>query len=618
MKFFPYEKIRPVQSEFIKEVEDAISNGRNLIVHAPTGIGKTAGVISPSIEYILNSNFSIIFLTPRHTQHQIVIETLEKIGRKFRLKIPVADFIGKMWMCLLPGVTKLSSREFAELCRDLKKDERCPFYNNVRKNGELTKKAKDTIKEIKNKIMHVEEVCSLCKKRELCPYEITCEVAKESKVIIADYYHIFYPSIRNSFLVKTKKELSECILIIDEAHNLPDRIRKILSSSITTNSLKRGIIEARKFGFVEQSNDISIMLDILNELNNGKEERYVRREEFTDKLEKRTGKKIEEIYEELSSIGGEIRKKKKKSYCGSISNFLELWEGDDEGYTRIFKKIEGKFGDVYVLSYSCLDPSISSSEVFEHVHSSILMSGTLLPTKMYKEILGVSKCICKEYPSPFPKENRLVLIVPETTTKYSKRNELQFKRIAEKCLSIAKCCKGNIAIFFPSYEVRDSVLRYFKCEKKIFIEKQGMSKGERIELFHSFKECSKEGGILLGVCGGSFGEGLDYSHGTLNCVIIAGVPLQKPDLYTRALIEFYEKRFGAGWNYGYIFPSLNRAIQASGRPIRSENDKGVIVLLDERFIWKNYIQCIPKDWKIRITKNPEMHIKNFLNSHEQS
>ncbi|MCW1309806.1 MAG: ATP-dependent DNA helicase, partial [Candidatus Nanoarchaeia archaeon] len=554
----------------------------------------------------------------------IAVETLKKIKERYDLDFIVVDFIGKKWMCLIPGVDKISTRDFTEFCRDLKKDEKCPFYNNVRKGGVLTKEARRLIEKIKDSLLHNEELCDLCARKELCPYEIACELGKCAKVIICDYYHVFNPNIRMAFFSKNKKTISSSILIVDEAHSLADRIREILTYRITDASLSRAVREARKFKYLEESRNIEWMIDVLKELEEkllqNKDEAYVKREEFIDAVEDKTQENFNDLQANFEKIGDEVREKAKKSYIGSLAMFMESWLSEHEGYVRIIKRVSGEFKKL-TLMHKCLDPSISSFEVFSDAHSSILMSGTLTPTEMYRDILGLEKerTLQVEYASPFPKENRLVLIVPETTTKYKRRSEQEYKRIAVYCADISNAVPGNVAIFFPSYEVRDHVLNAFKTlsKKPLLIERQGSSKRERAELYHQFKENSEKGSVLLGVSGSSFSEGVDYPGKFLRCVIVVGVPLEKPDLEMQALIEYYDKKFNAGWNYGYIFPAMIRAIQAAGRCIRSEEDRGACVFLDERFIWANYFKCLPKDWKVLITKNPKQQIREFFKNEDQ-
>ncbi|MCD6576053.1 MAG: DEAD/DEAH box helicase family protein, partial [Nanoarchaeota archaeon] len=239
---FPFDKIRPTQEKMIKDIEIALKNKKHLVAHAPTGTGKSAAALSAALTYAIENGKTILFLTPKHTQHQIAIETLQKIKEKFNVKITATDFIGKKWMCRVPGVDSLTSRDFNEFCAEMRKEERCPFYNNIWKKNKLTNSAKKLIENLKEKSpIHVEELTSIASKEEMCPYYIATELAKDSKVIIADYYHIFHPRVRNAFLLRTKKEFENCIIIVDEAQNLPNRIRSVLSSKISNISINFAI-----------------------------------------------------------------------------------------------------------------------------------------------------------------------------------------------------------------------------------------------------------------------------------------------------------------------------------------------------------------------------------------
>jgi DNA excision repair protein ERCC-2 len=162
--------------------------------------------------------------------------------------------------------------------------------------------------------------------------------------------------------------------------------------------------------------------------------------------------------------------------------------------------------------------------------------------------------------------------------------------------------------------MRDIIMKDFqaKSRKSIFLEQQGLSKRERLELLNQFKDYSDLGAVFMGVTGGSFGEGIDLPGKFLNGVVVVGVPLDSPDLETKSLIEYYDKLYGAGWDYGYIFPAMNKVVQAAGRAIRSETDRGVVALLDERFVWTNYFKCLPTSWKVIVTKNPIERIKKFF------
>jgi len=239
------------------------------------------------------------------------------------------------------------------------------------------------------------------------------------------------------------------------------------------------------------------------------------------------------------------------------------------------------------------------------------MSGTLTPTNMYKDLLGFSEVLQKEYKSPFPKKNKISIVVPQTTTKFSLRSEKQYKNIAKICSNIIKFIPGNSAIFFPSYQLRDYVYAFFSenCERKIFLEKPGLAKKEKKDLLLKFKKIKKA--VLLGAASGSFGEGIDLPN-VLKCVIVVGLPLQVPDLETRELIRYYDLKFGKGWDYGYTLPAVTKALQNAGRCIRSETDKGIIIFLDERYSWKNYYRCFPIGWDVKITNKYLDEINAFF------
>lgn len=617
---FPFDSPRKVQSKMIDDVSEAISEKKHIIAHAPTGLGKSAAVISPALSYAIENGKNVMFLTSKHTQHTIVIETLSKIKEKYNINVNAVDFIGKKWMCLVPGVQALTSKDFSEFCREAKLEERCPFYKNIRKKTEITTAAKVLIRDLKKEMpMHVEELCSKCAKEEACPYEISCELAKESNFLIADYYHIFHPSIRKAFLTKTNKELKDTIIIIDEAQNLPERIRNVLSSKISTFSIKKAIFEARKFEFTDLSNALVSLSEVLVEMAKTieeKNERYVTKEEFIKFIEKQTGYKYDDLTADLIFAGDKIRQENKKSFVGSIGSFLDMWNVDDAGYTRILKIGIWKEKTFFEIDLRCIDPAISSKELFDECHSAILMSGTLAPTQMYRDLLGLEKnrTVCKEYESPFPSENRLALIVPDTTTKFTRRKEEEFQKIAKWCADVVNSIPGNVAVFFPSYHVRDEVNRFFERQsnKSIFLEQPTMTKRDKMEFLKTFKEYSDLGAVFLGATTGNFGEGIDLPGKFLKGVIVVGIPFDTPDLETNALIEYYDKKFGAGWNYGYLYPAMNHVIQACGRVIRSEHDSGVVIMLDERFTWRNYFKCLPLNWKIIVTMNPVERIKKFF------
>jgi len=574
---FPHSKVREIQDDMILEADNAIKNKKNLIMHAPTGIGKTAGVLAPALAYAIKNKLTVFFLTNRHTQHIIAINTLKKIKEKYNLDIKAADIIGKKWMCPVPGVEKLYSNEFADYCRAVREDNKCEFYANTREKSKLTVKAKAVLSELKNlSPCHTENVKDLCSKYKLCPYEISALLARDADVIITDYYYIFSPAIRDSFFKRIQKEIDKTIIIVDEGHNLASRVRDLMTERLSSFMVKRAINEAKKFRYYEARENLVEIKNILDNLSKElkqDDEAIIKKQEFTNKISQVMD--YDDLVSDLEFIGDAVRETKKQSSIGSVAKFLSAWQGSDEGFVRIIEKKP----KAIILSYRCLDPSLVTRDIVNNAHSTIIMSGTLTPTLMYKDLLGFEEnTVEKSYKSPFPVKNQLNIIVTETSTKYSLRNEKQFRRIAKICSDIVNETPGNSALFFPSYYIRDTVNHFFTklCRKTTFLEIPNLKKEEKKELLEKFKSYKNLGAVLLCVASGSFGEGIDLP-GVLKCVVVIGIPLQKPDLEAKALIDYYDMKFSKGWDYGYRLPGFNKSLQSAGRCIRSSTDRGVIV-----------------------------------------
>jgi len=620
---FPHEKVRASQDDFIKKINEAIEKKENLIAHCPTGTGKTAAVLSVVLPFALKNNLKVFFVTPRHTQHRIAVETLKLIKEKHKTEFTAVDLIGKKVMCAQPGVQDMTQAEFYDYCTNAVKKGECEFYQNLRKNEKLTHEAREALDIINNNIMHVEDAREISKSRVLCPFEISILAVKKAAIIIADYHHILISSIRDSILGRAKKELSECIIIIDEAHNLPERCRDLLSTQLSTITIDRAKTEAAKLGYAEMA---EIIGEIKNKIENlalkkvDKEtkESFIKKEELKKEIEEII--KIDQLAENLLSIGSKTTEQKKRSYTIPLANFLLEWEGPDNGFARIIKNEKTKKGYHHTLvKYSCLNPALITSHIGDFSYSTICMSGTLKPLEMYRDLFGF-KTLIGEFPNPFPEHNRLNIIVPETTTKFTARSPEMYKKIAEYCAKITNEIHGNSAVFFPSYYIRNEVYNHLSrlSEKTILLEAQDATKQQKAELIETFKSYKNSGAVLLGVSRGNFGEGLDIENNILKCVVVAGIPLEKPDLETKQLINYYEEKFSRGWDYGYIMPAIISCLQNAGRCIRSEKDKGIVVFLDQRFIWDSYFKCFPQDSNLKITKDPVSRIREFFNKEKQS
>lgn len=597
LDLFPFEKHREAQDSFIKVVGTALKHKKDVLAHVPTGVGKTIATLAPSLAFALENKKNVVFLTSKHTHHKIAIETLKIIKNKKNINFQIADFIGKRWMCPREDVNNLGSKEFGEFCRYVVENKECPFYENYYSRSRIFTN-KILIDELNSHIFHVEELIERCKNAHVCSFEAAADLAKKSKVIVADYYHVLNPITRANFFKKIEKDVEDCIFIWDEAHNLAGRARELLSEYISTISLDFALKEAERFNqdLVEIIINLKdSLLEMSQNLGLDKNEILVSKKDLINLKD--------EVITEMFETAEKVIEEEKRSYLNSLAGFLMLWKQEDKRFTRILKRSFNRMGKPVInLYYNCLDPSIVLNPIIEQAHCNIFMSGTLHPLDMYEEIFGLETPIKVEYENPFPASNRLDLIVPVISTKFTARNSQMYEKIADNVNELVKKIKGNKIFFFPSYELMDKVKDKIFGEN-IFIENQGSDKNSREALLRRFIEMRDKNCSLLAVSSGSFGESIDLIGDHLVGVVIIGIPFAKVDLENNELIRYYEEKFGKGMEYGYIIPAFTNIMQNAGRCIRSENDRGVIIYLDERYLLPNYRKYFPSTVQFKVAKN---------------
>lgn len=628
---FRYDQPRGGQEKLIQDAYDAFQEKKIFLAHAETGLGKTDASLSAALGVAIQSDprKTIIFLTPKNAQHQIAIDCLREINQKFDLKLRVVDLVGKKHMCVEEDVMQKEGKTFYEWCKKKKEMEACGFYRNARGYNTLQREKATIFRtEFGKQMGSIHSAADIKEAAKefavagvptgLCPYEAAMDLAKKADVIIADYYHIFSPSVSELVLPKLGKKPENCILIVDEAHNLPERVRGLLSTSVTSKQFQKAAEEALQINQGELSAKLFNMEKILrtkgqqlqskeNRIGETEWSRFFGNEKPTEWVEFGLSCEMAGI-EYLEKSG------KENSVLLHVGEFFEKWGNESEGLARILKKWE--FADEYVVSVKALDPKPLTAPILQKMHACLLMSGTLHPTAMYLDILGIppEKGKTGFYPSPFPKTNRLNLIHSGHTTKFTERTEDSFQKIAEETAKIVNQIPGNAVVFFPSFKMLENIGNKMKdfTMRQLLFQRENMKMQETEKLTAEFKQHSHGfGAVLLACTSGSFAEGLDFPGNQLLGVVIVGIPLAEMNLETQALVEYYEKRYQRGWDYGYIYPAMGKAVQAAGRVIRTPSDLGTIVFLDKRYMWKNYLDCLPPTQEYQTTNDPAARVKQF-------
>ena len=577
---FRFEKARKNQAIMMREIYGALSMHKSIFINAPTGIGKTDAAISSCLSYALEHGLSILFLTPKNSQHKIAVEVLSGLRKKFNLDFRYVDIVGKRNMCVNPDVNLMEGEAFYKTCEHKMKNRGCQFYERSKDVETADQSLAESGMQGHNALFRESF------ERGYCAYEISAKIARDANFIIADYAHMLNPSVMKAFMRKIGHALRDSIVIWDEAHNITSIASSYLSMSLTTSTIKRASAELTAIG---SGIDLGYLEYMLNSMADSKikkkgiGEAFVGHGDIPETI--KAGK--EEICGQLENAAMQYinNAQARRSSLMHVSRFIRLLSsyGDSDAV------IISRYGKGVKLSVSCLYPSEAIAPMKE-AYANVFMSGTLLPIGMHKEMLGFPDAITATYPAPFPKENRICLLDKDVSTKYSQRTLDHYKLIAQRISAVRNSVRGNVAVFFPGFEVMNAVRRYLKNPVR-FVQRVEMRSYQVEQMISEFK--GGEDNLLFAVMGGSMSEGIDYANNVIKGIIIVGIPLEHPNLELRARIEYLNKKFGMKGNeYAYLIPGVVKAAQAAGRAIRSEKDRAFILFMDRRYSWSIYKSII--------------------------
>lgn len=601
---FPY---RAGQRDIVVSVYKCIKQKRNLFIQAPTGVGKTLSTVFPAVRAIGEERAEKLFYLTAKTITRTVAEeafsTLREKGLQFRC------------------VTITAKEKICPMTQAECNPDACPrakgHYDRVNAAiFQVLKEQHGIDRAVIEQYAHVHNVC---------PFEMSLDISNFVDGVICDYNYVFDP------YVCLKRYFSEgvqgkYVFLVDEAHNLVERAREMYSAVM----IKEDILLCRK-QMKDCGKRITGALDKCN-----KEMLRLKRKcigtqlynmEETDTTDSNTVKvyqayasqmsgkytlleEVEDLVLALLHLQGVLEwyldenrefpnRQAVLEFYFQVRRFLDIYELVDENYELYADFTE--HGDFF-LKLFCVNPSGNLSECMKRAFATIFFSATLLPVNYYKELLSGNR---EEYAiyisSPFDEKKRLLTIGREVSSKYTRRGRVEYLRMLRYIELLVSGCKGNYMVFFPSYKLMEEI--YELAEEtgmtedcRIICQGQSMQETEREEFLQTFESDNAE--TLLGFCvlGGIFSEGIDLKHDRLIGSIIVGTGLPQICSEREILKHYYNQNGKDGFDYAYRYPGMNKVLQAAGRVIRTDDDYGVIALLDERFLERKYLELFPREW----------------------
>ncbi len=607
-------EIREGQGDFIQEIDRALKRGEVFLGSAPCGIGKSLASILAVLSQLEENKLIICFRT--RSQLHIYLKELKALSRN----LSAVSFFSKQDMCPLQMRDNLSYFDFFEECKRLKENcessakPYCKFYlHNVKSKRE----ADDLAMDCARRILSPDQAVRLMAGRGFCAYEALKGVLHRVKIFLGTYHYIFSPRIRQTLLKSLKADLSQIYLIADEAHNIPSFARELLSDRLTTTTVERALKETEAFEH-ESTSSVREYLTLLAEeifqhaqqTLKSEELRQLRPQEISDFFVGRCGVSgldaaatIQEYGEWVKEKRLELSSEKIRSYSYRIGVFMEnFFENCGIQHIHLVSKDQK---NRITLKVRNLDGREITNPVLRQVKGSILMSGFLSPPEVYRDLtLYESHSVHQvELDSPFPPENRLLLVARDVSSEFKRRTTKMLGKWKDYIEAVSNANEGNMAVFFTSYGLMHKVLPLLRMDRRTIIEKQRTKRDRMIEQLAKYHH-----NVVFGVMGGKFSEGIDYPNNILKCVIAVGLPYATWDIYQKALIDYYEQQFpGNGRTYAYSAPAVLRLIQTCGRVHRSAEDKGCIAILDNRVAQPNIKQQLPSYFQkeLRIVNTPQ-------------
>ncbi|MCQ2070045.1 MAG: ATP-dependent DNA helicase [archaeon] len=614
--YLPY-KPRDMQLQIISDIRNALDQGKHIVIESGTGTGKTITSLAGALDHAKATGKTIIYTTRTISQSDQVMKELKAIST---LK-PVSGITltGRGKSCPLlqerPDFDILSPNALSTLCSDHKQKSSqgkrggCPYFEKIQD-------CMDNVETYCKKNFPTSEQLDIyCKNMQVCPYELKKALMKEFDVVVAPYIHLIDPDIRSNLFANLNNDEKGIVLIVDEAHNLLDAVREQESFSISTRIAASAFDECSMFkdAFVLDGVELKTFVKAVRTsmrdlgmklLGFNVKEAIVppgSLEESICTILKVPRTSMDIMIERTIELG-EMREKAsaddeaQNSMILELGRLMNLWvRSPSDRYVRIIRADEdGEF-----LHAACIDP-VDIVRFMNSLSGAVHMSGTLQPLPQYAKVLGLpNDSIPKRYPSPFPKDNKLVIYSKTLTTNF-KEMQANPRMKSDMQAMVAKLCNAvdkNVLVFFPSYRVMKDFRPYLEqtIRKNLYWEEAGKQK-RTMESLNRFR--AGRSGVFFCVMGGSIAEGMDFPGDELCFAVIVGIPYPPPSIENKSMSDLFNVRYGPGmgWKYTSEVPAVRKMRQAIGRLIRTETDRGMAVILDNRAARNaRELEAIPSD-----------------------
>ena len=580
---FPF-AYREGQAELVKGVYQSILRKKRLYIEAPTGVGKTVSTVFPSVKSIGEGLTEKIFYLTAKTITRTVAETTFRLIEQHNAKLKCITLTAKEKICILEKPA----------C-DPRTCERAKGHYDRINNAVFELLNQETI-------ITRDTVLLYAQKHMVCPFEMSLDLSTWCDVITGDYNYAFDPtaSLKRFFAIEKENNF---IFLVDEAHNLVGRAREMYSAVLT----KEDFLTMKKMA-KEKNKKIANALEACNRALLAKK-RECDTVKTYDALEiedvllcvMRLCTILEQAFEDTSHYSQFIpflpaEKEQLLNFYFELREFQSIYELLDTHYT-----IYGDYSENgnFRLHLQCMDPSVNLDSYLKKGRCSVFFSATLLPIHYYREQLAGREDDYAVYaPSPFSASKRLLMVGRGVSTKYTMRSPAMYEKIAQYIITFVQGKIGNYLVFFPSYQMMAEIQGYLleKTHFTIYVQSNSMTEEEREEFLSHFQDAPSYTTIGLCIMGGIFSEGIDLTDSRLIGAVIVGTGLPMVCTENELFKEYFDSEKGSGFPYAYQYPGMNKVLQAAGRVIRTTEDVGAILLLDDRFLLIFYQKLFPREW----------------------